>query len=222
MRPVVDLSAYFAQVTALVAVRETIYILGSNTSAVNLPFYASIVAISTLDNELHIVTQSRDEERRQFSSPKFNILPSSLHFLLYADWLKLLTYFGRIATQRRRSTCRYKRLLRERSMFFDQSSVECVFSNGYTCRFNGSLVICGLVCDISRGISCFWGYSSQRADVEQSRLSRSLRLKVLVHCSALAYANVLASTVLFYPRAEVACRTVFGLSLAKSLLLQTF
>ena len=66
MRSVVKLSAYFAQVTSLVTVRETVYILGSNTSADNVPLYASIVAISLLDDQLHVVTHLRDEGKHSF------------------------------------------------------------------------------------------------------------------------------------------------------------
>ena len=58
MRSVADLTAYLAQVTSLVTVRETVYILGGSSPInVNRPSYASIVAISLLDDELHTVIQ---------------------------------------------------------------------------------------------------------------------------------------------------------------------
>ena len=64
MRSVADLTTYnIITPTALVTVRETVYILGGSSSFNGVPSYALIVAISLLDDELHVVTQSHDGGR---------------------------------------------------------------------------------------------------------------------------------------------------------------
>ena len=60
MRSVANLTAYLSP-SSLTTVRETVYILGTNYSSPNGgPYYASIVAISLLDDQLHIVAQLFD------------------------------------------------------------------------------------------------------------------------------------------------------------------
>ena len=66
MRSVADLTAHLVHVTSLVTVRETVYILGGNSSIGILSSYPSIVAISLLDDKLHVVTQSYDEGKHTF------------------------------------------------------------------------------------------------------------------------------------------------------------
>ena len=61
MRSVANLTTYMAQVNYMTTVRETVYVLGGNSCVENSPSYATIVAISLLDDQLHIVTQTHDE-----------------------------------------------------------------------------------------------------------------------------------------------------------------
>ena len=126
MHSFVNLTDYLTNPTSLVTVRETVYILGGNASFydINQPPYASIIVISSFDSELHAVTQLHDEGKHLFDfSPKRDFSSCAIHFLIYIDRSKCPTPSGRMTTQRSRSTCRYKRLLKERGVLSNWPSV---------------------------------------------------------------------------------------------------
>ena len=82
MRSVANLSTYFDSVTSLVTVRETVYILGGHYFPIDSLSYASIVAISLLDDELYVVTLFTMKEMLILPFSKAQFSPSVPHFLI--------------------------------------------------------------------------------------------------------------------------------------------